>query len=301
MVLWQHTAARAQREARSVAEAARKHLRAIEHTHKHVAVVFLGAPGVGKGTYASLAARLLGLRHVVMGDILRRHAPEAAWTGELLPDEDVTRLLHADLEREARSVVLDGFPRTLRRAKLLNTPPFDVAVPVAVLLTLDETALVAKCLGRRVCQACGKSCNVADVRLDDSAGMPRVELPALAPPQRCSASDDTSASTTPATPHARLYPDAEAGSAASFLQRFDTTCDLHARADDTDEAVIRRRLAIFEAQGQPVQEYYREQGALTQFDITHGIPETTLPLMSTISEALGAASQRVLAGATSRL
>ena len=48
-------------------------------------------------------------------------------------------------------------------------------------------------------------------------------------------------------------------------------------------------------------EYYGEQRALTQFDITHGIPETTLPLMSTISEALGAASQRGLAGATSRL
>ena len=86
--------------------------------------VFLGAPGVGKGTYASRVCRQLGLRHVVAGDLIRaeiaagsaigNQVRAASQAGKLVDDRIVTSLvataLHTALSTEScAGVVLDGF------------------------------------------------------------------------------------------------------------------------------------------------------------------------------------------------
>lgn len=289
--MWQAKASKAAQLVTPAANAARDYLCAISRRTKATpALVFLGAAGVGKGTYAGIVAGLLGLPHVVMGDLVRRRAPHAAATGALLPDDEVAGLLHAELRDHAASgVVLDGFPRTREQAERLDGG-FGLTVPTAVLLTLRETALTAKCLGRRVCKVCGRAYNIADVFLDATADEPAVCLPALAPPERCPGVSGDAAILTPAPSKKPLYPLAPAGSAESMLRCFDTTCDLTARADDTDVAVIRRRLRTFAEEGAAVLDHYRRSGRLLEYRITHGVPETTATLVPSIRDALAAST-----------
>ena len=98
--------------------------------------VFLGAPGVGKGTYASRVAKLLGVPHVSAGDLVRdeiragtalaKEMAEVTGRGQLLPDQMVLTLLNKRLAAGAaageKGVLLDGFPRTLKQAVRSRRP-----------------------------------------------------------------------------------------------------------------------------------------------------------------------------------
>lgn len=103
---------------------------------KKLVWVFLGAPGVGKGTYASRVAKLLGVPHVSAGDLVRdeiragtplaKEMAEVTGRGQLLPDQMVLTLLNKRLAAGAaageRGVLLDGFPRTRAQAVRLRAP-----------------------------------------------------------------------------------------------------------------------------------------------------------------------------------
>jgi len=118
-------------------------------------VVFLGAPGAGKGTQAALASTRFGIPHISTGEMLRaaiasgRPIGETAHAfldaGQLVPDEvmiDVVRNRISDPDC-ARGFLLDGFPRTLAQAEALDhlcaelhcelTNVLDFVVPVEVL------------------------------------------------------------------------------------------------------------------------------------------------------------------------
>ena len=117
--------------------------------------------------------------------------------------------------------------------------------------------LVEKCLGRRLCRKCGKNYNIADIYLPASEGRPEIVMPPLSPPADC-------------------------------LQHMEQ------RADDT-EPVIRRRLEVYKAAAQPVEDYYSSRGQLLNFEITGGIPQTLprlLELLKPRMEVAPAASQR---------
>ena len=129
--------------------------------------VFLGAPGVGKGTYASRMAKQMGVPHISMGDLVRaeikgetalgKEMKAIAARGELVPDALVLDILDKRVKRgEAegeRGFLLDGFPRTVPQAETLSTM---VEVTQVLNLTLREDILVEKCCGRRECGECGK-------------------------------------------------------------------------------------------------------------------------------------------------
>ncbi len=101
---------------------------------KHLlpAWVFLGPPGVGKGTYATRIAEWLGIPHVAAGDLVREEMKSESPlglemkaivnAGNLLPDDVVIRLLQKRLQVAADSgdqgVLLDGFPRTVSQVLL---------------------------------------------------------------------------------------------------------------------------------------------------------------------------------------
>merc|ERR1712226_231818 len=83
--------------------------------------------------------------------------------GKLLPDEDIVGLLQDQVEElpsDCRGILLDGFPRTLAQAQHLEK-----ALPVSLALSvnLKDEHIIAKIAGRRICAACGKGYNFADV------------------------------------------------------------------------------------------------------------------------------------------
>jgi len=132
--------------------------------------VFLGAPGAGKGTMAELLCAKHGQVHISTGDLLRaekasgsplgRQASEYMVKGSLVPDELVVTLLANKLaspEVKARGFVLDGFPRTLHQAQLLQQEldQAGLTVDAAVLFEVPRELLLRRLTARRLCKDCG--------------------------------------------------------------------------------------------------------------------------------------------------
>jgi adenylate kinase len=97
-----------------------------------VIAVMFGPPGSGKGTQASRVAVRLGIPHVAAGDMLRnevargtdlgREAKPIMDSGGLVPDDLVVRMIDARLNQPdaGKGVLLDGFPRTVPQAVILD-------------------------------------------------------------------------------------------------------------------------------------------------------------------------------------
>ncbi len=132
-------------------------------------VVFLGAPGAGKGTQAKLLEKATGLPQVSTGDIFRENlkketelgllAKSYMNKGELVPDEVTVAMVRGRLSRPdcARGALLDGFPRTVRQAEALNEVVASLGgqVDVAVYLKVPDEVLIQRLSGRRICRNCG--------------------------------------------------------------------------------------------------------------------------------------------------
>jgi adenylate kinase len=94
-------------------------------------IVFLGAPGAGKGTQAKLFCEKMGLAHISTGEMLRRAVEQGADIGRrvqslidvglLVPDFLMVELIESRIKEPdaARGYVLDGFPRTVAQAEAL--------------------------------------------------------------------------------------------------------------------------------------------------------------------------------------
>ncbi len=137
-------------------------------------LIFLGAPGAGKGTYAAVLSEQLGITTISTGDILRenvkrdtslgREAKAFMERGALVPDELVTRMLAERLgEPDVKAgFILDGFPRTLAQAEALGKLLQDkkIALTAAVNIEVPREVLIRRLTGRRSCPACGANYNV---------------------------------------------------------------------------------------------------------------------------------------------
>ena len=98
-------------------------------------LVFLGPPGAGKGTFAFELKDKMGVAHISTGDILRQEisggtelgvkAKQFVETGKLVPDELVADMVGRRLAKPDCSpgFILDGFPRTINQADLLDKAP----------------------------------------------------------------------------------------------------------------------------------------------------------------------------------
>ena len=123
---------------------------------------FLGPPGAGKGTQASLLAGELGIPQVSTGDMLRaaveadtpvgRRAKEAMDAGKLVSDELVIAVAEQRLARPdaAQGFILDGFPRTVAQAEALDgwLEKKGWKLERCVAITVDTDELVARVLRR---------------------------------------------------------------------------------------------------------------------------------------------------------
>ena len=128
-------------------------------------VILLGAPGSGKGTVAGkLAADNANLKHVSSGDLLRgavakgteagKQAKEAMEAGKLVADELIATMIK-DVVAETTgdvTMLLDGFPRNLAQAKILD----EMGAPVksAVLIDVTDEIIQDRIAGRRTCPKC---------------------------------------------------------------------------------------------------------------------------------------------------
>lgn len=131
-------------------------------------VIFLGAPGAGKGTQAARVAQELGLVHIATGDLFRqaqeqgtelaRQVKHYMEKGQLVPDEITIRMV---LERVsapdcASGVIFDGFPRNLKQAEALDEAlaGWGKAIDKVVYIKVSEKELLVRLGGRWICRKC---------------------------------------------------------------------------------------------------------------------------------------------------
>lgn len=194
-------------------------------------LVFLGAPGVGKGTQAELVAAKFHIPKISTGDLLRSavaqqtrlglEAKRYMDRGDLVPDQVVIGLVEEQVDSPdgVDGFILDGFPRTVIQAntltELLNSKGKSLDKVIHFVIPRDE--VVRRLSGRRSCSQC------------------------------------------PAVYHIDFVP-----------PRTDGLCDecggeLVQRSDDRKETV-ESRLSVFEEQTAPLITYYRERGLLGELD-----------------------------------
>lgn len=133
-------------------------------------VIFLGPPGVGKGTHAKLLQEELGIPQISTGDMLRKHIKQATPlglkakhhidAGELVPDEVVIGMVRERLKEPdcAKGFILDGFPRTIPQATELAT---FTQVDAVINLVADQDIILERLSGRRVCRDCGSTYHIS--------------------------------------------------------------------------------------------------------------------------------------------
>ncbi|OGK12064.1 MAG: hypothetical protein A2Y63_04395 [Candidatus Riflebacteria bacterium RBG_13_59_9] len=136
-------------------------------------VVFLGPPASGKGSQAVRFSRTHGFLHFDMGGALREEvetcSPLAdkirAYTdaGQLVPLELVSELVNRTLNRNSeRDVLLDGFPRSMEQAEMLEgvLERLGRQLTMVVLIDVPEPVVVERTVNRRVCPTCGRIYNL---------------------------------------------------------------------------------------------------------------------------------------------
>ncbi len=199
-------------------------------------IIFLGAPGAGKGTQADKVSERLGIPTISTGAIIRSALKEGTKMGleakkfieqgALVPDDVVIgivkeRLAQSDCDK---GYILDGFPRSVPQAKALDE--MGVKLDKVISLEVSDEIIVERMSGRRVCPACGKSYHV-------------VSLPS-AKGEVCEVCDTK----------------------------------LTIRADD-DPAVVRSRLEVYHSTTEPLKDFYREKGNLVAVYGADAVEETT--------------------------
>jgi len=190
-------------------------------------IVFLGAPGSGKGTQAKRLMDEFRMVQISTGDLLRgavaagtelgKKAQAAMDAGDLVSDDIVLGILRARLGEgdTGHGFILDGFPRNLAQAEALDGVLAEVGQPLdaVVLLDVDPEVLMKRLTGRRTCSVTGKLLNIYF--------SPQTELDACV----------------------------EAGG------------ELIHRADDNEDT-ISNRLRVYREQTEPLVAHYRDTGLL---------------------------------------
>ncbi len=130
-------------------------------------LMFLGAPGAGKGTQAEVISEKYGIMPISTGALLREamangtelglKAKSFIDAGKLVPDEVVIGIIKERLSMPdcQKGFILDGFPRTVPQAKALD----DMGVKMDLIISIEvqDQTIVERMSGRRLCSKCGAS------------------------------------------------------------------------------------------------------------------------------------------------
>ena len=133
-------------------------------------LIFLGAPGAGKGTQAEVVCEKLGIPAISTGNMLREAvkngtpaglaAKECMDRGDLVPDDVVIGILKDRIAQDdaKNGFILDGFPRTVAQAEALDA--MGVQIDKVIEISVPDEKIIARLSGRRVCEGCGASYHV---------------------------------------------------------------------------------------------------------------------------------------------
>lgn len=189
-------------------------------------LVFLGPPGAGKGTIATMAKDFFDIPHISTGDLFRyniknetelgKQVKAILASGELVPDSVTIKMVEDRFTQDdtKKGFILDGFPRTIAQADALAEIK---ALDAVINFVLDRESIIKRLSGRRMCKSTGKIYHI------------------LYNPPKVEGIDD------------------------------ETGEPLIQRDDDKEEAIL-NRLDVYQAQTEPLIDYYREKGLLIDID-----------------------------------
>lgn len=140
-------------------------------------IIMLGAPGAGKGTQAKMIADRYGVPHVSTGDIFRANIKDGTELGKevkrymdqglLVPDELTVKILMDRVGREdcRNGYVLDGFPRTIPQAEVLDKALAEMgdAIDYAINVDVPDETIIGRMTGRRACVSCGTTFHIVHI------------------------------------------------------------------------------------------------------------------------------------------
>jgi adenylate kinase len=131
-------------------------------------IIILGAPGAGKGTQADILSKEMDLPHIASGDLFRQALEERTEVGllaqnymdkgELVPDEITIKMILERISQPdcASGCLFDGFPRTLRQAKVLDKALKEQgrSIDEAIYIEVPNEEVVKRLSGRWLCRTC---------------------------------------------------------------------------------------------------------------------------------------------------
>ncbi|MBD5487775.1 MAG: adenylate kinase [Lachnospiraceae bacterium] len=140
-------------------------------------IIMLGAPGAGKGTQAKMIAEKYEIPHVSTGDIFRANikngtqlgmeAKQYMDQGLLVPDDLTVKILLDRVAKEdcKNGYVLDGFPRTIPQAEVLDKALSELGdkIDYAINVDVPDENIVRRMGGRRACLSCGATYHIEHV------------------------------------------------------------------------------------------------------------------------------------------
>lgn len=132
-------------------------------------IIFLGAPGSGKGTQAAMLSQKLSIPTISTGEALRKEveikseigalAKSFMDSGKLVPDEVVVEIIKSRFtEKDCKNgFILDGFPRNINQALLLDEmlKSLEKKIEIVVNFSVSEEILIKRISGRFSCKSCG--------------------------------------------------------------------------------------------------------------------------------------------------
>ncbi len=132
-------------------------------------LIFLGQQGAGKGTFAQYISEKKGYVQIGAGDLLRaeinaesetgKKVKEIINAGKLVSDEIIAELVAKKIEKEKnKGIILDGFPRTLKQAELLEgiLEKLNLKIKAVINFSVSDEITFERIGGRLNCKNCGK-------------------------------------------------------------------------------------------------------------------------------------------------
>ena len=199
-------------------------------------IIFLGAPGAGKGTQAEKTSKRLGIPTISTGVIIREavklgtemglKAKKFIEQGALVEDAVVIGIIKERLAKSdcGNGFILDGFPRTVPQAEALDE--MGISLDRVISIEVPDEVITARMSGRRVCANCGSSYHIADNPSKDG--------------RTCD----------------------------------NCGTELSIRKDDAPDVVL-SRLAVYHETTEPLKEYYLKKGILRSVDGNGSVEQTS--------------------------
>ncbi len=209
-------------------------------------LIFLGAPGAGKGTQAEIICKKLGIVSISTGNILReamqngtelgKKAKGFVDSGALVPDDVIIGIIKDRLAEDdcKNGFILDGVPRTIAQAEAIDA--MGIQIDKVIDINVSDSEIIERLAGRRVCPKCGAAYHVCSK-----------------PPKEDGICDN----------------DGE---------------KLIVRKDDRPETV-KERLKVYHEQTEPLIDFYKSRGKLVVIEGQNGIEATTNAILAALGES----------------